>query len=165
MRPYVRVAAAVLGLLGASGCRDALGPNTALGLRVWAEVSPAVVRARDAAAALRIRVYTANPSGRELRIRSGGPPYVFAGDPAATRGLAQGYRLAHGDDPFTAGPTTDWGWDTVYVFRPRASEYVEATIRLRDWDSGGAPPDTGRYRVRSFFNGREGASADFRIIP
>jgi hypothetical protein len=165
MRAISRVVCGLVALLSVYGCGEVLAPNTEHGLRVWAEVSPAVVRASDSAAVLRIRVYTANPSGRELRIRSGGPPYVFAGDPAQTRGLAQGYRLARGDNQFTAGPTTDWGWDTVYVFRPRASEYAEATIRLRDWHRDGTPPDTGRYRVRSFFNGREGASTEFEIRP
>jgi hypothetical protein len=114
---------------------------------------------------VRIRIYAENPSAAEIRIRSGGPPYILAGDPAQGRGFAEAYRLAHGSNSFTAGPTTDWGWDTVYVFKPHQAEYAEAELRLRDWNRDGTPPDTGVYRVRSFFNAREGASATFRIQP
>jgi hypothetical protein len=73
--------------------------------------------------------------------------------------------LAHGDNPLTAGPTMDWGWDTVYVFPARSQEYTETALSLRRWNSDGTLPDTGTYTVRSYFNQHEGASAQFRIVP
>lgn len=150
----------------ATGCSDdPVAPNTDLGLRVWAEVRPSVVRISDPDAVVRIRIYAANATSHGLRIPSGGPPYVFSGDVTHTRGLSYGYRLARGSNRFTAGPTTDWGWDSVYVFRPFESGYVEQSVQIKAWNRDGTPPDTGEYRVRSFFNAREGASTTFRIEP
>ena len=146
-------------------CSELVAPNTDFGLSVWANASPAVIHLSDTAASVRIRVYAANFGRTPVRIRSGGPPYVAAGDPTRGRGFAEGYRLAHGNNPLTAGPTKDWGWDTVYVFGGRSQEYVETVIRLRQWSPKGELPDTGTYTVRSYFNRREGASATFRIIP
>ncbi len=74
-----------------------------------------------------------------------------------------GWRM--GTISLTAGPTKDWGWDTVYVFGGRSQEYVETVIPLRQWSPDGALPDTGTYTVRSYFNQREGAPAKFRIVP
>lgn len=156
--------AALVACLMAFGCRNALEPNTELGLRVWVEVRPGIMSLSDSLAAVRIRVCAQNPSAREVRIVSGGPPYVMAGDPANGRGFAHAYRLAHGDNLFTAGPTVDWGWDSVYVFAPRSGTCAETEQRLREWRRDGTPADTGVYRVRSFFNAREGAYAMLRII-
>ena len=147
------------------GCSELVAPNTDLGLSVWADVSPAVVHLSDTAAAVRIRVHAANFGRTPLRIQSGGPPHVAAADPTRGRGFAEEYRLAHGGDSLTAGPTKDWGWDTVYVFGGRSQEYVETAIPLRQWSAHGVLPDTGTYTVRSYFNQREGASAQFRIVP
>jgi hypothetical protein len=149
----------------AVGCADVAAPNTESGLRVWADASPSLLHLSDNAAVVRIRIYAANPNSRELRIRSGGPPYIAAGDPIHGQGFAEEYRLEHGDNPFTAGPTIDWGWDTVYVFPARSEQHDETILPLRTWNAGGVPPDTGTYTVRSYFNQHEGAPAQFRIVP
>jgi len=149
----------------AAGCSELVAPNTDLGLSVWADVSPAVVHLSDTSATVRIRVYAVNFSRTPVRIQSGGPPYVSAADPSRGRGFAEAYRVAHGADSLTAGPTKNWGMDTVYVFGGRAREYVETVIPLRQWRANGALPDTGTYKVRSYFNQREGSPARFRIVP
>jgi hypothetical protein len=146
-------------------CSELVAPNTDLGLSVWADVSPAVVHLSDTATMVRVRVYAANFGSTALRIQSGGPPYVAAVDPTRGKGFAEQYRVAHGSDSLTAGPTKDWGWDTVYVFRRGSREYVETQIPVRQWRADGALPDTGTYTVRSYFNHREGAPAQFRIVP
>lgn len=157
----VIVALSVVGV----GCSELVAPNTDVGLSVWADASPALVHLSDTAATVRIRVHAANFGRMPLRIQSGGPPYVAAADPTRGRGFAEEYRLAHGENPLTAGPTKDWGWDTVYVFGGRSQEYVETVIPMRQWSPHGVLPDTGTYTVRSYFNQREGASARFRIVP
>jgi hypothetical protein len=161
----IRWASVMIASVVAAGCSELVAPNTDLGLSVWADVSPAVVHLSDTAATVRIRVYAANFSRTPIRIPSGGPPYVAAADPTRGRGFAESYRVAHGHDSLTAGPAKNWGRDTVYVFGGRAREYVETVIPLRDWRPDGARPDTGTYRVRSYFNQREGSAATFRIVP
>ena len=164
--PFARVAACLVAFLAvAASCNEALAPNTSIGIRVWAEASPAVVHLSDTAAAVHIRIFAENPTGAVIRLRSGGPPYVSTLDPSRGRGFAEEYRLALGDNAFNAGPVTDWGWDTVYVFSPHSREYAEAAIQVRSWNPNGVPPDTGTYVVRSYYNQHEGTSTQFRIVP
>ena len=54
---------------------NTLEPNTDVGLRVWADVSPRILNIRDTAATLIIRVYVENGSSHEITVVSGGPPY------------------------------------------------------------------------------------------
>ena len=115
-------------------------------------------------AAIRIRVYVANPSNREIRV-SGGPPFSFTSDPAESKGIWGSFRIANSMSPLNAGPNTDWWGQPVYVFPPRRAEYNEAEIALREWAAGGWALAPGRYRVRAWFNGREGESADFTLTP
>src|SRR5690348_12505014 len=94
--PLARVAAFVAAFLAAAAsCSEPLAPNTSIGVRVWAEASPAVVHLSDTAAAVHIRIYAENPTGAVIRLRSGGPPYVSTLDPSRGRGFAEEYRLAH----------------------------------------------------------------------
>jgi hypothetical protein len=132
---------------------------------VWAEVSPARLSIGDSTAVLRVRIYAQNPGPDSLRLRSGGPPYVFTADPAESRGLEQSFRIASTGDSLNAGPGTDYWGDSVYVFAPREGQYSEAVIRLRDWRVRGYPLAPGTLRVRSYFNGREGSGATFTLVP
>jgi hypothetical protein len=134
-------------------------------LRVWADVSPARLSLSDSTAALRVRIYVQNPGGDSLRLVSGGPPYVFTNDPADSRGLEQSFRIASADDLLRAGPGTDYWGNAVYTFGPRATRYTEAVIQLKDWRAQGYPLAPGVLRVRSYFNGREGSSATFTLVP
>ena len=153
-------------LLLCLACSDSMvGPNTDVGLSVWAEVSPTTASISDTAATLRIRVYVSNESFKEIRVVSGGPPYVFTPDPNSSKGLWGSMRIANDVDPLNAGPSVDWWGDTVYVFRPRYSEYNDDVITLKEWKVGGWPLLAGRYRIRSWFNGREGRSAAFLLTP
>ena len=140
-------------------------PNTDIGLRVWADVTPARLSVSDSAALLRVRIYVQNPRADTLRLVSGGPPYVFTNDPTDSRGLEQSFRIANAEDPLWAGPGTDYWGDSVYTFAPRATHYTEAVIRLRDWRAQGYPLRPGVLRVRSYYNGREGSSATFTLQP
>jgi hypothetical protein len=150
-----------------TACADSpLAPNTDVGLRVWATVSPASVSVRDsAAAALRIRIHVHNPSNHVIRVVSGGPPYTFTGDPSQSRGLWGSFRIACDRSPLNCGPNTDWFGDSVYVFAPRTTEYSEAVITLRAWKHDGWPLLPGHYIVRAWFNGREGESAPLLLRP
>lgn len=142
-----------------------LPANTSLGLRVWATVTPQVVRLRDSAAVLHIRVRVRNPADSVLRIVSGGPPYLFTSDPADGFGMREAYRIGSAASPLGAGPGADYWGDSVYVFDPRSSSVVEIVLPLRSWRAGGWPVTPGEYRVRSYFNGREGESATFTLVP
>jgi hypothetical protein len=153
-----------LAFLGA--CSDSIvAPNTDIGLSVWAEVSPSTASVSDTAAALRIRLYVSNTSFKEIRVRSGGPPYGFTNDPAMSQGLWGSVRIASDSDALNAGPSVDWWGDSVYVFPPLDREYNERLWTLKEWRSLGWPLVPGRYRVRSWFNAREGRSADFVLTP
>lgn len=140
-------------------------PNTSLGLRVWATVAPTRLSTRDSTASFRIRVYVANPTGDTLRVKSGGPPYTFTPDPAQSRGLKQSFRIASATEPLNAGPNTDYWGDSVYVFPPHQVEYTEAVVSVRAWRVGGWALETGPLRVRGWFNGHEGSSAPFQLVP
>jgi hypothetical protein len=148
------------------GCSDSIaGPNTDVGLSVWAEVSPASSSSQDSTTPLSLRVYVANPTYHVISVVGGGPPYVFTGDPARAVGLWGSMRIASDTSPLNAGPSADWFGDSVYVFSPRRVEYNEMRITLRDWRAGGWPVIPGVYRVRSWFNAREGKSALLTLTP
>lgn len=140
-------------------------PNTTIGLRVWAVVAPTRLSIRDSTATLRIRVYVANPTADTVRVTSGGPPYTFTSDPAQSRGLEGSFRIASATDPLNAGPGTDYWGDSVYVFPPHHVEYTEAVVGIRNWRAGGWSLSPGSLRVRSWFNGHEGSSAPFQVVP
>jgi hypothetical protein len=162
MRPTLLLSA----LVCLCSCSDSIiGPNTDVGLSVWAEVSPTSVSIRDSTTVLRMRVYVGNASYHEIQVVSGGPPYRFTGDPNRSQGLWGSLRIATDADPLNAGPNTDWWGDSVYVFAPRHAEYNETLVTLRDWRAGGWVVAPGRYTVRSWFNAREGKSAAFILTP
>src|SRR4051812_6335047 len=107
MRGWTTLALVTLLALGA--CFDRISaPNTDVGLSVWAGVAPARLRVRDSLVPIHFRVYIANPSSEEIRVVSGGPPYVFTRDPARSKGLIGGFRIARDTNQFNAGPNTDW---------------------------------------------------------
>ena len=140
-------------------------PNTDLGLRVWAEVVPARVSISDSLASFRVRILARNPTFRTLRITSGGPPYLFTPDPADSRGLEQGFRIANEASALNAGPNADFWGQPVYVFAPLETQVAEHEVTMRAWRQGGWPLAAGTYWVRSYFNGREGAKATFTLVP
>jgi hypothetical protein len=153
---------AALGLLAA--CSDnPIEPNTDIGLRVWAAVSPSSVSVRDTGAMLRVRVHIANPTTHEIRINTGGPPYVSAANPADSKGLFASYRFVEPGGVMRAGPASDWFGQSEYVFAPQHGKYVEAIVPLKSWIEDGLQP--GLYTIRSWMNGREGASARFSVYP
>ena len=138
--------------------------NTDLGLRVWAEVVPAQISMSDSTASLTVRVLAWNPTGHELRIRSGAPPYVFTADPVDSEGLEHSFRIASAASALNAGPGVDTWGDTVYVFAAFETQFIERAVTIRAWRDGW-PLAAGSYWARSYFNGREGASATFIVVP
>lgn len=164
MRFLTTVAAiAAIALLGS--CDNTLEPNTDVGLRVWADVSPRILSIRDTAATLRIRVYVENGSSQEITVVSGGPPYRFTDNPVKSNGLWGSARIANSNEPLNAGPNVDWWGDSVYTFRPKSRDYNELTVSLKYWRDGGWPLIPGQYTVRAWFNAREGGSAAFVLRP
>jgi hypothetical protein len=156
MRPVLLLSA----LLCLSSCGDSImGPNTDVGLSVWVEVTPLVLSVRDSTAVLHMRVYVGNASNHEVRVVSGGPPYVFTADPSRSKGLWGSLRIATNTEPLNAGPNVDWWGDSVYVFPAHHVEYDELTVTLHDWKSRGWAATPGTYTVRGWFNSREGKSA------
>lgn len=140
-------------------------PNTNVGLAVWTQVTPSHVKLTDTVTKIVIRLSVENPSDSAIRVRSGGPPYVFGWDPAKNRGNWGSIRIARDSNPFDAGPDIDWWGDSVYVIPPRFTQYDEDTLTLRSWKSGGWAVTPGVYTIRGWFNGREGLSALFSIDP
>lgn len=149
-----------------AGCADdPLAPNTDVGLTVWAEVSPSTLSIRDSLMPILIRVNVRNPSLATLRIQSGGPPYVFTRDPVETRGLWASFRIDCDAKPLNCGPNTDWWGSPEYVLAPRTTYISEKTMTLQQWRTGGWLAVVGEYRVRAWFNGREGWNATLVLLP
>jgi hypothetical protein len=140
-------------------------PNTDVGLRVWAELSPSRISLRDSNATVQVRVIAQNPGRDTIRL-PGGPPYVFvSGDPAQSRGLEHSYRIARDTNQFNAGPGVDYWGQPEYAFAPGAIQRSDGAVSIRVWRDGGWPLTVGTYRVRSYFNGHEGASATLTVAP
>jgi len=155
-----------LASLALTACFDRISaPNTDVGLSVWATVAPARLSVRDTMIPIHIRVHIGNPSSEEIRVVSGGPPYVFTPDPARSKGLIGGFRIARDTNQFNAGPNTDWWGQPEYVYAPRSVQYSERVLTLADWKKGGWPVVPGVYRVRGWFNAREGKEAFLIITP
>lgn len=147
-------------------CGDPIiGPNTDVGLSVWTEVSPPILSIRDTTTVLHMRVFVANTSDHEIKVVSGGPPYVFTNDPLPHSGLWGSLRIAKGSEQLNAGPGTDWWGDSVYLLPPHYHEYNEQAITLREWKARGWHPTPGNYVARGWFNGREGKSKPFYLVP
>jgi hypothetical protein len=160
-----RFAAAILAA-SLVACTDAMAPNTDVGLRVWTTVSPSSVSIADTAATLRVRLYVENPSMQEISVITGGPPYKFTGNPIPNSGLFGSIRIASEADSLFAGPSSDWWGQPVYTFKPRSAGYDEMVVSVKEWRSQRQMPlATGKYRVRGWFNGREGASSTFTLQP
>jgi hypothetical protein len=160
MRTVVPLIAASL-LIGCSG----LEPNTDLGLRVQATVTPRLVSASDTTAVLHIRVTVTNPSDHDIIIVTGGPPYHITGDPAESGGLSHSFRIASATDPLNGGPSADWWGSSEDTVRAGRGMYVTHEVPLKFWRAGGWPLEPGEYRVRGYYNGREGQAAPFTIVP
>jgi hypothetical protein len=149
-------------------CGDSIiGPNTDVGLSVWTEVSPTFLSIRDTTTVLHMRVFVGNKTNHEIRVVSGGPPYVFTfgNEPLPHSGLWGSLRIARGADLLNAGPGVDWWGDSVYVFPAHHAEYNEQAMTLREWKARGWPVTAGNYIARGWFNGREGKSALFFFVP
>jgi hypothetical protein len=149
-------------------CADSIiGPNTDVGLSVWTKVSPSIMSIRDTTTVIHFRVYVGNKTGQEIRVVSGGPPYVFTfgSEPLQHSGLWGSLRIASASDSLNAGPGVDWWGDSVYVFAPHYSVYDEQTITLHEWKARGWPVTVGNYVARGWFNGREGKSDPFYFVP
>ena len=155
-------------LLSLCACgAEIIAPNTDVGLSVWTEVSPGFVSVRDTTTVLHMRVFVANKTSHEIRVVSGGPPYVFTfgSEPLPHSGLWGSLRIARGTELFNAGPGVDWWGDSVYVFPANYATYDEQTMTLREWKARGYPVAVGKYLARGWFNGREGRSAPFFFVP
>jgi hypothetical protein len=166
--PFVRYALLFPVLVLLCACGDSIiGPNTDVGLSVWAEVSPPIISIRDTATVLHMRVVVANKSDREIRVVSGGPPYVFTfgGEPIPHSGLWGSLRIGSASNPLNAGPGIDWWGDSVYVFAAHHGEANEQAITLHEWKARGWPLTVGNYVARAWFNGREGKSKPFYFVP
>jgi hypothetical protein len=164
----MRFALLVSTLLCLCSCGDdIIAPNTDVGLSVWTQVSPSVLSIRDTNTVIHMRVFVANKTNHEIRVVSGGPPYVFTfgNEPLPHSGLWGSLRIARDTNSFHAGPGTDWWGDSVYVFPAHHAEYNEQTITLREWKAHGWPAPSGNYLARGWFNGREGKSAPFFFVP
>lgn len=149
-------------------CGDSIiGPNTDVGLSVWAEVSPPIISIRDTNTVLHMRVVVANKSDREIRVESGGPPYVFTfgSEPVPHSGLWGSLRIGSETNPLNAGPGIDWWGQPVYVFKPHEVQWDEQAVTLHEWKARGWIPAVGNYVARAWFNGREGKSKAFYFVP
>ncbi len=161
----VRCFAAILMAVVVACADSPLDPNTDVGLRVWVQVSPGVASISDSTATIQIRLYIQNGSPDEITVISGGPPYRFTGNPANSSGLIGSIRIANDTDSLNAGPSTDWWGQPVYTFKPRSARYHEFLVSLKEWRARGRPLVAGEYRVRGWFNGREGKSAVLVLKP
>ena len=147
------------------GC-DSMGPsNTDLGLRVEASVTPRMISLRDTSAVLHIRVSVSNSSGHDVIVVTGGPPYRITGDPTESQGLSQSFRIASSSEPLNGGPSVDWWGSAVDTIRTRHRFVADQAITLKDWQAGGWTVEPGEYRVRGYYNGREGMAAFFTVVP
>ncbi|MFN2569050.1 MAG: hypothetical protein ABR564_05550 [Candidatus Dormibacteria bacterium] len=145
---------------------DSMGPsNIDLGLRVEASVTPRVLSLRDTSAVLHIRVSVSNSSEHDVIVVTGGPPYRIAGDPTESQGLSQSFRIASQTEALNAGPSVDWWGSPVDTIRTRHRFVADQAITLQDWQAGGWTVQPGEYRVRGYYNGREGAAAPFSVVP
>jgi hypothetical protein len=145
---------------------DSMGPsNIDLGLRVEASVVPRVISLRDTTAVLHIRVSVSNSSEQDVIVVTGGPPYRIASDPAESQGLSQSFRIASPTEALNGGPSVDWWGSPVDTIRTRHRFVADQAITLKDWQAGGWTVQPGEYRVRGYYNGREGAAAPFKVIP
>lgn len=157
---------AIAACAGVLSCTEAFEPvNVDPGLNVWAEVSPAMLSIKDANRPIEVRLNVRNPTGREMRISSGGPPYVFDRNPALSKGLWGSFRIGCPEAPLNCGPNTDWFGDSVFVLPARQTVADKATFTLKEWYDGGWPITVRVYHIRVWFNGREGASATLNIVP
>jgi hypothetical protein len=162
----VRFAFVLFGIAPLASCRDyPLTPNTDVGLRVWAEVSPRIISMRDTSTALHIRVVVQNASDEDIAVVSGGPPYKFTNDPAESSGLWGSMRIARGSNLLHAGPNVDWWGQSVYTFRARTAEASDYVVTMKSWIKEGWPIEPGQYTVRAWFNGREGENTTFIVEP
>jgi hypothetical protein len=161
----VRASLSVFVLLFAACGESPFAPNTDVGLRVWADVSPSQLSVNDSLTVVRVNVKVQNGTGRVIRVVSGGPPYVFTNDPADSKGLWGSFRVSCDRSPLNCGPSIDWWGDSVYVFKAWTTYRDEATFTLKSWRAGGWEVMVGSYTVRAWFNGREGTAASFSLSP
>ena len=161
MEVPIAIIALILGVLGCSD--NPVEPNTDVGLRVWAEVSPRSFSLRDTTIGLRIRVYVVNPTSDEIRVISGGPPYRFTSDPSQSIGLWGSYRIMEPSGVMRGGPATDWWGQPEYVLGAGDGGYEEALVPMKDWIKRDL--HVGTYTIRPWFNAREGKSVTFTVTP
>jgi hypothetical protein len=158
--------ATLLLVAGLAVACDSMGPsNIDLGLRVEASVIPQVISLRDTTAVLHIRVSVSNSSEQDVVVVTGGPPYRITGDPTESQGLSQSFRIASSTDSLNAGPSVDWWGSPADTIRSRHRFVADEEVSLRQWREGGWAMQPGQYRVRGYYNGREGVAAPFTIVP
>jgi hypothetical protein len=138
--------------------------NIDLGLHVEAQVYPRVVSLTDSAATLSMRVIVDNPTDRPIIVETGGPPFVITGDPTESQGLSASLRLGSAHEPLNAGPGVDWWGGSLDTIRAHRGVFYEKVVTVREWLAGWTVVP-GSYRVRSYYNGREGESQSFSVSP
>jgi hypothetical protein len=161
----MRSSIVLLGACAVVGCESLEPSNTDLQLRVEADISPRVVSLRDSAAVLHIRVTITNPSDHDIIVPTGGPPYRIATDPEESTGLGPSIRIASPTEPLNGGPSADWWGTPVDTILAGRGIYAPHEVSLAAWRAGGWELKPGRYRVRGYYNGREGVSAPFTVLP
>lgn len=148
-----------------AGCDSMAPPNTDLELRVAATVSPLTIRLRDTAAVFHVRVTVTNPSDQDIVVITGGPPYRITTDPVESSGLGPSIRIASPADPLNGGPSVDWWGSPVDTIRAGGGIYAEHDVTLQAWRDGGWVVEPGEYRIRGYYNGREGLPASLTVVP
>ena len=139
--------------------------NTDVGLQVWAQVSPLTLSIRDTVTRLRIRVSAKNPGRDTIRVNNGGLPCSATPDPVDGRGLQHSMRIADANEDLNAGPPGDVCGTTLLLFPPRRTRAIDFFVTIKGWKAGPWPLVTQGYRVRSYFAGYEGESAEFTLVP
>jgi hypothetical protein len=113
---------------------------------------------------LRLRVTVTNPSDQDIIVTTGGRPI---GSPRIlwklrTRCLDTDCHYDRAPRRWALGGLVGSPVDTI---RAGGSIYAEHDVTLEAWRGGGWVVDPGEYRVRGYYNGREGLSASFTVLP
>lgn len=161
----MRGAVVLLAACAVAGCDSMAPSNTDLELRVEATVRPLAISLQDSAAVFHIRVIVTNPADHDVIVTTGGPPYRITSDPVESVGLGPSIRISSSTEPLNGGPSVDWWGSPVDTIRAGSGIYAEHDVALQAWRAGGWKVEPGKYRIRGYYNGREGLSAGFTVLP